>query len=234
MSPLLKPVPPTEAEAWDIVGGLSKPSKMPGWAYGLPAQECITGSELAKIPGTTCHGCYALKGNYAFSNVKTAQYRRLEALEDPRWIDAFVVLLRGKYGKAGVFRWHDAGDLQSVGHLRRIVRIAELVPNVKFWLPTREYDIVAEYQGRYGAFPDNLCVRLSAHYTDQPVALRDYPGLAVLPTSTVHHGWGQPVVAPSGVVRDSIECRAYTRGNECGPCRACWSTEVKNVSYPKH
>ena len=35
-------------EALKIVGGLSKPSKMPGWAYGLPAAECKTGSKLAR------------------------------------------------------------------------------------------------------------------------------------------------------------------------------------------
>ena len=35
------------SEALKIVGGLSKPSKMPGWAYGLPAAECKTGSKLA-------------------------------------------------------------------------------------------------------------------------------------------------------------------------------------------
>ena len=36
-------------EALKIVGGLSKPSKMPGWAYGLPAAECKTGSKLVKF-----------------------------------------------------------------------------------------------------------------------------------------------------------------------------------------
>ena len=30
-------------EALKLVGGLSKPSKMPGWAYGIPAAECKTG-----------------------------------------------------------------------------------------------------------------------------------------------------------------------------------------------
>ena len=45
------------SEALKIVGGLSKPSKMPGWAYGLPAAECKTGSKLAKLPGTVCYGC---------------------------------------------------------------------------------------------------------------------------------------------------------------------------------
>ena len=45
----------------NITGTLSKPSKMPGWSYGIPAKECNIGSKLAKIPGTVCHGCYALK-----------------------------------------------------------------------------------------------------------------------------------------------------------------------------
>ena len=33
-------------EALKLVGGLSKPSKMPGWAYGIPAAECKTGGKL--------------------------------------------------------------------------------------------------------------------------------------------------------------------------------------------
>ena len=36
----------TVKEALQITGSLSKPSKMPGWAYGLPAKECKTGGKL--------------------------------------------------------------------------------------------------------------------------------------------------------------------------------------------
>ena len=50
------------SEALKLVGGLSKPSKMPGWAYGLPAKECKTGGKLVKVKGSTCEGCSALKG----------------------------------------------------------------------------------------------------------------------------------------------------------------------------
>jgi hypothetical protein len=46
-------------EALKLVGGLSKPSKMPGWAYGIPAAECKTGAKLKLVPGSTCEGCYA-------------------------------------------------------------------------------------------------------------------------------------------------------------------------------
>jgi hypothetical protein len=49
-------------EALKLVGGLSKPSKMPGWAYGIPAKECKTGKKLQNIEGSTCYNCYALKG----------------------------------------------------------------------------------------------------------------------------------------------------------------------------
>jgi len=31
-----------------------------------------------------------------------------------------------------------------------------------------------------------------------------------------------------------FECEARSRGNACGPCRACWDRRIKNVSYPKH
>ena len=68
------------SEALKLVGGLSKPSKMPGWAYGLPAKECKTGSRLVKVKGSTCEGCYALKGCYVFKVVQEAQYRRLAAI----------------------------------------------------------------------------------------------------------------------------------------------------------
>ena len=63
------------SEALKITGSLSKPSKMPGWAYGLPAKECKTGAKLAKVPGSVCYDCYALKGCYVFKVVQAAQYK---------------------------------------------------------------------------------------------------------------------------------------------------------------
>jgi hypothetical protein len=71
-------------EAWKLVGGLSKPSKMPGWSIGLPAKECKTGGKLQAVPGSVCFDCYALKGCYVFKVVQDAQYRRLRALQDPQ------------------------------------------------------------------------------------------------------------------------------------------------------
>ena len=54
------------------IGTLSNPKKMPSYAWGISALHCIVGSLMAKINGTVCKKCYALKGNYSFTNVKVA------------------------------------------------------------------------------------------------------------------------------------------------------------------
>jgi hypothetical protein len=72
---------------------------MPGKAYGLPAKECKTGSKLAKIPGSTCSSCYALKGCYVFKVVQEAQYTRLAAIRHPLWVQAMTFHLTSPKSK---------------------------------------------------------------------------------------------------------------------------------------
>lgn len=201
-----------EAEA--ITGGLSKPSKMPGYAYGLPAKECKTGAKLAKIKDSVCSKCYALKGRYAFPAVQNAQYQRLKAIRHPRWVEAMAYQINTR--KCDYFRWHDSGDIQDVDHLMRIVEVAEKCPGTKFWLPTREKQFVRDYQNILGAFPENLCVRVSATMIDGPVPLG--------------------FVNTSQVLTDKsqVSCHASLNSTSCGDCRACWDPKVANVSYKKH
>ena len=101
-------------EAKKIIISLSQPDKMPGYAYGLPAWECKTGGKLAKVPGSVCFGCYAMKGNYTrFPAIRESQYKRLASLKDPRWVEAMATVINSQaVSKHKVFRWHDAGDVQ--------------------------------------------------------------------------------------------------------------------------
>src|SRR5271166_1861647 len=130
------------SEAIAIAGTLGKPSKMPGYSYGIPAASCITGAKLHNVPDTVCADCYALKGNYMFPAVLASQGNRLESILDPRWVDAMVTLIaskqKGTARDGKFFRWHDSGDLQSVEHLSKIAKVARALPSVNFWLPTRE------------------------------------------------------------------------------------------------
>jgi hypothetical protein len=205
--------------AKQITGGLSKPSKMPGFAYSIPAQACNVGSKLRAVKDSICSKCYALKGRYVFSNVKRALQRRLDAIAHPLWIEAMAFQI--SQAAVNVFRWHDSGDVQSLAHLENIVAVCKKTPDVRHWLPTREYGVVREFLDKHGSFPDNLNVRLSAYMVDGPLplALADRMGVTV-----------------SGVTSDKTKanCPAYTQGGVCGSCRACWDKNTKVVLYPKH
>ena len=194
-------------EARKITGGLSKPSKMPGPAFNLPAQACITGSKLVKIPGSVCAGCYALKGRYRFKNVKAALARRLAGLTHPEWIPAMVVLI----DNTPLFRWHDSGDIQSVQHLKNIFEVCKLTPKTDHWLPTREAKFLPLSTD---SIPKNLIIRLSGHKIDKPAA-GFWPW-----TSTV--------------VTVDKSCPAAEQGNQCRDCRACWDRSTPNIAYGKH
>ena len=201
---------------------LGRPSKMPGYAWGISAKLCKTGSKLAKIKGSVCHKCYALRGNYLYQSVVTSHKNRIDGYDRDNigWRNAMIELIRKRIPESAeeddkYFRIFDSGDLQSEAMLRDWIWIAEQLPDIKFWLPTKEYALI---DGFTGAFPDNLVIRVSSPKVDQK------PLKAYQFTSTVHDK-----EKPHGFV-----CRAYERDGKCGDCRACWSRLVSNVSYPKH
>ena len=195
-------------EAWTLVGGLSKPSKMPGWSIGIPAKECKTGAKLRLVKNSVCEGCYALKGCYVFKVVQEAQYKRLEAIQHPDWVQAMATLINSK--KPDVFRWHDSGDVQDVQHLEKIFEVCRLTPSKRHWMPTRE----AWIKDHMHKAPANLVVRFSSPMVDQG------PVKSWANTSTVS--------------TKSRTCPAPDNNNECGSCRACWDPLVKNIEYGKH
>jgi hypothetical protein len=228
MTVTLNPIA-TKKHAESIAGTLGKPSKMPGLSYGLPAQACRTGSKLATVPGSVCAGCYALKGNYVYPSVQTAQARRLEAIDHPQWTEAMVYLLRrdvlGEHGGKALppdqwyFRWHDSGDLQSADHLAKICAVAALTPEIRHWMPTREHGIVRYYLRRGGTVPGNLVIRISTTMVDG-AATTQWPT-----TSTVSGN-----ARPDG----ARVCPAPQQDNKCGACRACWMPAVRHVDYHVH
>ena len=200
------------------IGTLSDPSKMPCYGHSTPAEDCITGSKLAKLEGTICSICYANKGRYRFPNVQKALKKRKRAIKLKGWVSMMTDLIRFKE-KSGFFRWKDSGDVGSVDELKKIAQIARNLPDIVFWLPTREYAFVRQYMEQYGAFPDNLTVRLSAYMIDgpPPIALAVKLGL---PTSGVSSD-------------DDCNCPAPKQGHKCLDCRACWDKGVNNINYKK-
>ena len=161
-------------------------SKMPGLSYSLPAWECKTGSKLRKIKGSVCASCYALKGNYTrYKAIKAAQYVRLKKLKNKTWITAMVTQIKNQKW----FRWHDAGDIQSLEHLEKIFAVCRLTPDTMHWMPTREAQFLKTIDP--ATVPKNLIIRMSSHMVDQgPVKFWPW-------TSTVTSTGGASCPAPN-------------------------------------
>jgi hypothetical protein len=147
--------------------------------------------------------------------------------------------------KLGIFhhRWFDSGDLQSVEMLHAIVLCCLETPEIKHWLPTREAKIVQTYRKRHGLEPDNLVIRVSATMiSDKPIKGHSHTSTVHKHKETVH---GKECLAyrtnKDNIVVDLETFKVMTRPEKkeqdfghCGDCRACWSRDVANISYPLH
>lgn len=210
------------SEQWAHIGGLSQPSKMPCFGYSIPAEKCATGSKLRPVEGSTCNSCYAFKGRYPMANVQAAMWRRWDSLQVDLdlWTDSFIWILQGLASRGEkYFRWHDSGDIQSIEHLQAIVWIARAVPEIQFWIPTREFRFVHAFtvlQGR--ELPSNLTIRISA-----PMVGQSFQS----PISGT-------VASTVGASEIGAQCPAYNQGGECRDCRACWDQSIPVVNYPLH
>ena len=126
-----------------------------------------------------------------------------------------LITKRCQTKKVNYFRWFDSGDLQSSDMLSRIIAVCNNTPDIDHWLPTQEREFVKEHND---ALPSNLCIRISTTKVGSPPASNRRLNAQ---TSTIN--WSE-----------GFQCGAKGRGNQCGPCRACWEPDIPNVNYPQH
>jgi hypothetical protein len=161
-----------------------------------------------------------MKGNYAYTNVQEGLQRRLDALNDPQWVEGMTKLV-GHYTDPNDphFRIHDSGDFQSVEHVLNWAYVAIALPWVKFWGPSREIAMIKLAMAMFkGEWPSNLVIRISAPMVGKPLNIAG-------PTSSVD---------VDAFNNGDDQCPAPTQGNKCGDCRKCWDPNVSNVNYHKH
>ena len=217
-------------DAEKAVGNLSRPSKMPSYAWSISAKRCNTGSKLAKVKGSVCYNCYALKGRYMFNNVQDALERRFNAWTSNRekWVDAMIYIMHNKKHivDTKVFRWFDSGDIQGKDMLKDMNTVAWASPNVRFWLPTKEYKIVKDNDMEIAP---NLVIRVSAPNVD-----KNFPTWAYDKNNHTYDYISTVYNKDNLHMANGHVCPASKQGNECGSCRACWSDKVSEVSYVSH
>ena len=172
-------------------------------------RECKTGSKLVKVPGSVCHGCYALKGMYRFKPVQEAQYRRLASLSSPLWVGAMALLINSKKSKE--FRWHDSGDVQDEQQPAKIFCSCKL---------TRPVTGCQQNEAWVKSFlplcPDNLIIRFSGQFVDQE-PVKSWPHTSTVSSSP-----------------ELVTCPSSKQGNKCLDCRACWDKSTAVICYGKH
>jgi len=207
----------TYKTAWELVGGLSTPSKMPCYGWSLSARICKTGGKLRQIENSVCSKCYAMRGNYNFPCVVNSMEKRLKGSKDKQFVAAMVFLINSLDQKH--FRWFDSGDLYSVELLQKIADIAIQCPSVKFWLPTKEYKIVSDWIKAGNKIPFNLNIRLSAYMLEEsgPTTLASRLGCTI-----------------SEVQKEGFTCPSSRQENKCLDCRACWDKSTFIVKYKRH
>ena len=218
----------TLKQARAITGGISnKNRKMPFYSYGLPVKNCITGSKLAKIKKLdkipTCKLCYAKRNMYNTTAVKKSHAKRLKGINHPYFVKAMIYeinhLTKNQKEKK-YFRWHDSGDLQSMKHLLKLIKIALSLPKIKFWLPTNERKFIKSYLRSKKSFPINFNERISSIFIDhEPIKKHEFN------TSSLFKKI-KPI--------NSKICYSYKRNNQCGSCRACWNKNISNIAYKSH
>ncbi len=221
---------------------LSAPGKMPGASFSLPAGASCPASKVAQRDAesdgtgdrTVCGSCYAMGGFYRMPNVARTladrfAFVRASLREDggSAFIAALAVAIaceaardRASSGESTyLFRVHDSGDLFSDAYAMAWGKISDVLPNVRFWIPTREY-----YRPTMRAVLQLLAIRPN-------VALRPSAIFAVgrAPDLTAEgFAPGTGVAATlADVAPDAYVCPATVPGNvptcEANGCRMCWS-----------
>ena len=202
---------------------LSSTKKLNCKSFSLSAFECKTGSKLAKVKGSTCSKCYALKGNYRYKSYKNLAKDRLvfsQNLDELK--DALKLSIKMEH--KDIFRFFDSGDLQSLEMFEMFCELASELPKIHFWLPTREYAIIRKAIKENVHIPGNLIVRVSAPMINQK-PLEEFQKLGLY-TSTTHKKEANSI--------NGFQCLASKQDGKCLDCDACYDSEVKNISYLVH
>jgi hypothetical protein len=177
---------------------------------------------------------------YRFSNVISAQNKRHTSLNNDRYVEGMIFLLKDQFfkKKINVFRWFDSGDLQSIDHLDKIILIAQKMPYIKFWLPTQERDLILKRKDIIAKL-DNLIIRVSATKIDgKPSNFKNTSSVvSVLKNATClayRTDKTKKIHSMDDYLRfNKHEKKALDFGH-CGDCRKCWNKNIKNITYFQH
>ena len=237
--PTMSKTTPSYVTQSGVTVKLTSTSSMPCASWSLPAGRSCPAAKASVVEfgaNAICKDCYATKGFYRMTNVKSTQETRFQwtrqslATGGSEFVDALVRMITDDVRDRGepIFRVHDSGDVFSVAYADAWHRICSALPDVQFWIPTRSHNVPSLLPSlqRLNSLP-NVVVRPSALEVDAPAPV--VPGLAagttVIRSLPVLDAMPNTSVCPKTDKRDG-------RSN-CDDCRNCWEGSV-DVAYIQH
>lgn len=215
--------------------GLSLTKKMWGGSEDTPTYACPLGSKLRGKAGSVCEGCYVDSNrNMRTDHSQKHQTRNLLGLANPQM---YAAALSWQVGQSGdnLIRFNSSGDMQNPHHFAVLADVAKAHPEKKFWLATREHDMLQKYLEAGGHLPPNLAVRVSMHRQHEPVHnskqmtnLMEHPSITGSSVNASHkYDLGNVWHCPSaGKLGEEGTCEHYN-------CDKCWDPNVI-VDYTGH
>ncbi len=168
-------------------------------------------------------GCYALKGNWLYDNVKKSLQNNLDAfIEDPdNYFNQIIEQLNGDVVYK-FFRWHSSGDIVNETYLKGIIRVAKELPFTKFLCFTKKFNLVNNYLDSGEEIPSNLKIVFSAW--DNTFKVENPYNLPVT------YVFFKDSTKNADIPEFAIPCIG-----DCQHCKSCWSLEKgQSVVFKKH
>jgi hypothetical protein len=272
------PAGPTQSGG-SCPGAVAGQSIVPAQALlsGAARVQAILGHPV-RLQQAICQYCYAEGGQYSTGQVQFAQVLRyiwtresLRTVEGTQaWVEAMVYaiqhtdyLLDGgkvnktrygpeRYGGRRFFRIHDSGDFYDRQYLAAWKAIADSLPDITFWAPSRYWAAQGGIDdvNEINAEPRNLIIRPSAYHVNEPPPRGLGRGWAT--GSAVFGSAGDHELTEEWALRGDEEgsfdweCQAYavnddgkTCRNALAPdgqegCRMCWVQPDREPMYVLH
>lgn len=135
-------------------------------SFNTSSKRCKVGNFLKLQDFSVCSKCYCDGGSH-FTHEHTQDLLEInhELSELKNWVQ---IMTDSIYQLNTLrFRWFASGDIQSCEMLEKINQIAYNLPDIKFWLPTRELKVLEKFFiEKKNKKANNLSIILSENFFD--------------------------------------------------------------------
>ena len=164
-------------------------------------------------PDAPCFkGCYALKGNFLFANVRKSHIDNLEMYNTNP--DEYFEEVQEKTKFSTYARYFSSGDIPDYYYFVKMVEVAKINKNTKYLVFTKKGYIINSYTAKGNKIPSNLRIIFSSWYDwEQP----------------------NPDNFPTSNILQDGDSKGFICPGKCNECLRCWHLKKgQQVLFKKH